>query len=793
MPEQPHGAGAVSLVRSLLTTFRPSPIVVFLLLATALKAAEFRVEFIARANGERVAGAEVCFFRAGYGPGPVEKFAAQEEFSCLPADKVIEVPAGRWVFVLRHQGKKLLSTNPAIMNVPAPGPPEDVFHQSIADMISAGVVDLRSVNAALRPDDRLALYISNEGTALLPIVIPIPRGTDSVLAPAGMPLLLLLLQHSRVLNASDAFSVAKDTHAAAAPFPKVAEDKGNVLTWIEFPPEARIPGDQWTHVASASAVLDAGGTEHKPVSPPRDGFGADGSILFFRDVPFGKHTIKLRGPFWTAAALDVEVERPGITVTTQGVVTQPAGALTVEWSVTADPISTESDCGAADKKTAKTDSGHLAAALYTCEGLQPAQSPYGIDRTKCRRAAEANSIDARGRRAAFDGVKAGSYLVAVREPGLGSRFAVATLTAGKETRSLVTFESFNVLGRVTLDGKPLQARLEFTTGSAVSGVDGYYVGSLRAKPSRLVRVIRCSDSRDLGTRMAAKPIEAGVPHDIDITSNEIRVQVADADTDRPIAKAFVVINSAVDVGDAPLFEPATSDSDGSVTLQNMPTDQKVRVCASADHYQQRCIEPFLFGDEPKRSVQVKLLSLPRSGRILANHQFSWGWLYFVGSDGAVREEVTIRGDGTFDFRYPHASPEYVVVASDLPLFVFPLGDAANETLEIPAPQIAARTIEVAIAPQTAKKDGLIAILIDGRYVPQQAQIRHQGFRGQQPMILGRGPLLVPDLAAHSIRVALGPVMAELPPKTTIPDFFLKPEYASKLVFKEVDATNRIVF
>ena len=170
-----------------LRSSRVSQTVLLFLLAPALHAGQVRMEFIARAGGERVAGAEICFFKAGYGPGPVEKFAGGEDFSCLPADQVIEMPAGRWAFVARHQGKKLMSTNPAILTVRSPGPPDDLFHQSMEDMVKAGVLDLSRVNGALRPDDRLALYISNQGIPYFPLIIPIPRGADSVLAPPGMP------------------------------------------------------------------------------------------------------------------------------------------------------------------------------------------------------------------------------------------------------------------------------------------------------------------------------------------------------------------------------------------------------------------------------------------------------------------------------------------------------------------------------------------------------------------------------------------------------------------------------
>ena len=648
--------------------------VLCLLTASELAAAEARVEFIARANGQRVSGAEVCFSRAGYGPSPIEKFAASEDFRCLPADQVIAMTPGRWLFTIRHRERKLIAAGPATLNVPAPGPPVDVFHQFAADLTEAGLLDLSSADAALRPDERLALYISNDNVSQLPVILPIPRGERAVLAPAGTTLQLLLMQHSRVLNVGEPFSVASGVSAAVPPFRRTAAD----------------------------------------------------------------------------------------------------------------------DCGAVKTEASKPDP--VAARLFACEGLQPAQSPNTVDRRRCKAIAEPASLDARERRAVFHGVKSGSYLVSVHEPGFPTKFAIATLTTGKETKSLVTFDSFNVLGRVTLDGEPLKARLDFATGTVVSGADGFYVGSLKGKPwKRQVKAIRCSDGEYVGTHVAATPIEAGVPQNIDLRSNHLRISVVDSETGQPIAKSFVDVSAREADGSNPLTETLTT-TDGNATLRYVPTNAALIVCAGADHYQHTCNEPFLFGDEHERSVQVRLQPKPYSGRLRTDHQLPWGGLVlFVRPDGSVSEESTLRADGTFDFRAPHVTPEYIVVSADVPLFVQPLGETPADTMDIVPSALPPRTIEISIAPESAKADALIALFLDGRYIPQRALQLHQGMRGMQFMLIGRGPLRVPDLAAREIRVGLGPSVADFPPKTLVPDWFLRPEYASRMIAKGVDASNRVVF
>ena len=215
------------ILRSLLRTFSVPQAVLLVLLAPVLIAADLRVDFVGRAGGARVAGAEVCFFKAGYGPGPVAKFLDEDAFRCFPADKIIAMPPGRWAFVLRQSDKKLISTNPSILTVPAPGPPVDVFQTIVSDMIPAEMLDLSNAAGALRPDDRLALYISNQGAPYFPLLMPLDQGARSVLVPTGMPLVLLSMQHWRVLNVTDPFIVSRKARLAP-PFQKLADDKGTM-------------------------------------------------------------------------------------------------------------------------------------------------------------------------------------------------------------------------------------------------------------------------------------------------------------------------------------------------------------------------------------------------------------------------------------------------------------------------------------------------------------------------------------------------------------------------------------
>src|SRR5437899_12599192 len=84
-------------------------VVIALALASlpAFARAPFRVEIIAQHDGQRVEGAEACFFHSGDGTGPLEAFLQTREVRCLPADQVLELPAGRWWSYVRDAGHQV--------------------------------------------------------------------------------------------------------------------------------------------------------------------------------------------------------------------------------------------------------------------------------------------------------------------------------------------------------------------------------------------------------------------------------------------------------------------------------------------------------------------------------------------------------------------------------------------------------------------------------------------------------------------------------------------------------------
>src|SRR5437763_5820750 len=69
---------------------------------TAPCAVADHVNFIATVGGERLKGAEVCFFRALKSENPVVLFGQDDRVVCLAADTEHEMRPGAWAFYVAH-------------------------------------------------------------------------------------------------------------------------------------------------------------------------------------------------------------------------------------------------------------------------------------------------------------------------------------------------------------------------------------------------------------------------------------------------------------------------------------------------------------------------------------------------------------------------------------------------------------------------------------------------------------------------------------------------------------------
>jgi hypothetical protein len=225
------------------------------LLLYAGEARAVRLEFIAQYKGERVAGVEICFWRAGEETDPVSLFASSPEVRCVSADDVLEIPVGRWLYYLRH-GSDLVHFEPSIIRNESHSLDEHGYKEDANEMVRAGTID---VSALVKPEGAgfLALYISNDRGETRPMLVPIPRGTKRVMVPAGMALLVVAIRDGQVVDASAPFEVEAGAVRTIGAFSH-ASQRATLIAWVVFPKEARKPAGYWQSLGAPAARLEMG-------------------------------------------------------------------------------------------------------------------------------------------------------------------------------------------------------------------------------------------------------------------------------------------------------------------------------------------------------------------------------------------------------------------------------------------------------------------------------------------------------------------------------------------------------
>lgn len=755
----------------------------------ALQAGASRMEFVTMQRGARVAGAEVCFFRAGDGADPIELYLASAEVRCLAADSVLDLPKGRWGFFARH-ANGIVHMQPIVITERGPHPNVDPYGAITLEMQPAGTLDL---DVHLKPDESLALYVSNEGTDARPTLVPIPRAEEQFLVPAGMSLHLLRLRNGQIIDVSEAFRVDAGTRRKAPAF--IARDHATVVSWLSFPEEVRVPGDHWARLPAPQVSLVWESKEIRPAIAPRGGFGADGALFVFRGVPAGRWTLRVTGERWTANELTVDVTANAVITARPGLTTRPAGTLQARWTFgSEEPPSQTEDCG-----IARAASSALVGRLFDCPALNAGIRAADVALNDCRAVADATSIDPVQRTMTWQSVPPGAYLVAIKSGNFPTYRGTVTIAPGEAAAIYPEISAFFVHGRVRMDGKPLRARVDFRTGSAVTNEAGEYVAQLTRSPRDLpIEIVRCSDGKVLATSLPDRVLEANQRHDIDLESTRIEILVEDKETRKIVANAEVqvgVITAPDGDGGTFLGDVAATDENGRTVAENVPRGHRVVICALGEDHERACAQPFEFSS---RSHRVTVTIPPKGrlrGRVTGAMIPDHGFVFSVDAKGTVREQTPLTADGTFRFRHEPGPSSYFVIASPLPLMVLPVPPRSGEEWLITAPSVPLRTIQIASTSAIEGQRKLLSLMVGSRLVPAAALWRHQDFRGMPPFLVGAGPLLIRDvLEIAPLSIVIGPVLEELsPPLAPGADLFTDPAWSSRVVRKPVPPDGRIVF
>ena len=764
---------------------------------TAFPALAYRAEFVAQYHGTRVAGAEVCFFPAGADEDdPFDYFLHANEARCLSADRVIDIPPGRWLYYVEHVKRGVISSNPSLIKYRGSAAAPDIYGTNVVDLEPAATLDLSEVSRDLGVDESFAVYESNRDTNLLPMIIPISRGQTSALVPASMPLVLLRRQYRQIRAVSDPMTLREGEIRQVRRAEKTV-DGATIVAWTVFPVDARTPDAPWESVPAPEIVAVADGKPRSPLPSPRPGFGADGALAIFRGLPPGRVALRAGGGTWTHDELVLDVKEEGVIVAPRALVIKPAAALRVRWTVQGQAPHARADCGGIETAAAPAPA---TITLFRCEGLQPGMTADLVDPQKCAAAARPAVIDRAARTASFDGVSPGTYVLVVNEPPFPPARNTVALGLGETPTIDATLQAFRVFGKVMLEGKAAQAQIQFATGSAVSDSAGQYDAALRSDPRDLpIHVRPCSNPDVLRTHIPDKPLVPNAPYDLVFAQNEVTVAVVDRASRAPIADARVtlgVVREGSDDAGEFLAEMPSADAAGVAIVRDVPTARRLIACAEARQFRRACTPAFTIDGDDHKRLTVELQRSDRySGVVGGRPPFSWGRVFFVSATGAVTEVATLERDGSFTFGQPHVAPEYVVVVSDQPLFVMELGTDAPAVLNVAASGGAPRNLQITIGKRGKQQDAIIGLVVDGHYVPELALALHQSGRNLQPNLYGGGPLLIPDVVAtQPVQVLLGPSPSDpLIDALHGVDIFTIPAYRATFAVRTVDATGRVSF
>ena len=718
-------------------------------------------EFIAKVGDARVAGAEVCFYRAaGFESATALFFSHAADVGCLAADRVVDMPAGTWTFFVRKPGLYTSTAQAQLVSGGDPRPEED-YSPVAVPMHPAAVLDVTEVLRTCKAACEVGVWVDSSGESV-GTYIPLIPGEQQITVPADSPFVPLVIVNGRVTAIGKLTEGRPRQRLMLPPFESPRPGTSNVVASVK----ANGPLFQLVRAKALRpprVAIAAGDRAIEPLLAIGDARAMNDRLLFFKDVPAGMDDLTLSGPLWERETRRISAAAGGVTIIDEPLVATPAAAVRVDWTLHGAPPSIVDDsCAAAPEPSRQ----RVSAALLDCHNGSAACSELRVVRAEPGK----NEI-------VFEGVPAGKeYIVSVTGLGDEARQTVVARLA-EETAAHVEAHAFIVSGRVRRGTSAAHARVTFSNGGAISNTaTGVFTAFLPAQPwNNVVAVRPCAG--DAIYDYVADSIAPGTTLAIDLPDTETTVKVSEPDG-KPVAEAIVrvsLMKGDPSDGRAAGGHVLTTSKTG-VAQTLLSSDQWVTICAEKKEYQRVCLQPARFTDREisivlKRSATVftgkLLVDAPATGRIAA-----------VNPAGIVTEQTHVSAEGEFTFLTPHTADDYLVYLSPFhPLAVVSgLVWTNDETLEIALPGVPIVQSAVHLGDACSQESAVIGLWMDGRYIPLDLFAAHQSSRGSD-VFLGHGrTLVVAALAAQSATVALGPDTAHM--TGLIGDPFVLPEYRS---------------
>lgn len=763
-----------------------------------------RVEFLLKRDGVRREG-EVCFVRlpeAAKSHDPAEMFFATNDVRCVDAGKILDVPIGAFHFFGRSAPAMFGATRGVI--VVSQQTRADSYRAATIDLDPGATIDFSGAVEKLREGEFLGVWLADT-TRSLSTFIPVASGETSMVVPAGVPVVPMLIEGKRPVALGDVLTLQPGAKHLLADF-RNAPGVSDVALWLQsdlslLRRAAGEGNEKFTLLASqqrvdmkapALTVVDRYGVEHA-TAVPLVSPNVDGTVVVFKNVPTGPARVKMSGPTWEATELALSLnDAAPVHYIAEPLVAAPAGILTVRWLITSgagDPArGLQRSCGAT-----AVDPAPVTIKVYRCPAADDA-APIDATCAEIARKSVVASVDGY---VDFEALPMRAYRVEIEYPPFGTFRRSADVLAAHVTTTSVQIEPFTVTGRVTRGGKPVHAEVKFATGQAVTiGETGELHALLGRPPLANLIDVRACDGSFRYVHIATEPPTPNQRLEIEVPVTSVSVQVSDAATGAPVTGAdvrYVVIKSMKDEA-AYYSRTAMTDESGKAVVEGIPPDRELIVCARKEGFDRNCITtPFeLKTDEAKELTLSITRAVTQAGRLAGvTLPVRLGRLFWVSREGVVLEKTDVREDGTFAYRMRHDAPVSVVFASaSHPMAVFPAAPLADRAamLELHVPRGPSRSFEVRIPASAGRGGARLGLVVGGVPVPTEAYIHHQMYQGLAPDIVAGRPVFVREIAGTApISVRFGPDPDDV---TFAGDAFANPLLAS--AFPEVAVLGPVV-
>lgn len=723
------------------------------LLLSASELRAYRFEFIASVDGERKGGAEVCFHAARDPHNPAKRFFASNEVRCLPADYIVDVPAGAWNVFTRHVDGWISDHGTMISS--AASHPGTGYRALEMGMVPAAFLDFRGVD---RSDD-FAVYVPNAGDErLAAAVYPLTRGEDVLPVPADHELVVVRSRAGIPMAVTTPMKLSSAATVSAAP-------------WLELPPAGQLvavvvvesSGVDYLEYASAPRVVFKSGERVTEAWFP---FGfpgeASSAVLFFGGLS-GRGHIEIGGDGWTTTRSAPVIVGAGTVFISDPLVLHPDGRIRVHipWPA-GPPLEQPGECGEAlpirewsVRLLRCADAARGGAALENlgdCSEVSVSPAGHGDD-------------------VVFHVPAHGTYIPVLMwgDTPVGS----SRVQFGEKDDEYVeiSFRKAVIGGRVTNIEAGVRARLTFGSGeTTTTALDGSYQVALNHDHGDLPIEAKLCNEQGVAFIRPSQPIVGSGWYDLEIPRTRVELKVRNAEGD-PVAGALVARSIFESRSEAaggmlslsPDYEnpDAVTDAEGTAIFRGLPEKYFLRLCAVSKGFGVACADPFELRNDREQSATIELT--PRTsqeGIVVLPGTIEGGRLFLVDHHAGTRTMISVNPDGTFRFNHTDVGSHLVFVSRNFPLFVMEQPAYEDERMTVHPPAAPVRDLTVQTDPSISMRSGYLGLMIGGILVPPHAFDVHLTLRGRSSDISAGSGAQIPDVMASApMSVILRPSLA----------------------------------